>query len=80
MKSSLVSVSALVFSLLKNEWKFEEGWLVVDYIMENLMISTWDNSTCKKWNSFRNNIGKKEETSSNKIVTLTERNGLIILL
>ena len=40
MKSRLVSVSALVFSLLKNEWGFEEYWLVVDNIMETLMIST----------------------------------------
>ena len=40
MKSSLVSVSALVFSLLKNEWNSEEDWLVVEDMTETLMIST----------------------------------------
>ena len=36
-------------------------------MMENLMISTWEkNPTRKKRNSFRSNIGKKEETSANK--------------
>ena len=40
MKSSLVSVSALVFSLLKNEWNAEEDWLDLDDTTENLMIST----------------------------------------
>ena len=40
MKSSFVSVSALVFSLLKNERNFEEDWHVVDDMTENLMIST----------------------------------------
>ena len=40
MKSSLVSVSALVFYLLKNEWNVEEDWLVVDDMTETLMIST----------------------------------------
>ena len=43
IKSSLVFVSAFVFSLLKNEWKFEEDWLTEDDKMENLMISTWEN-------------------------------------
>ena len=28
--------------------------------------------TCKKWKSFSTNFGKKEETSANKRVTLTE--------
>ena len=48
MKSSLVSVSALVFYLLKNEWNTEEDWLVVDYMTETLIITTEEkNPTCK---------------------------------
>ena len=43
MKSSLVSVSSLVFSLLKNEWNVEEYWLAVENMMETVMISTWEN-------------------------------------
>ena len=41
------------------------------------MISTQEKSTCEKLKSFRSNIGKKEDTSANKMVTLTENNGLI---
>ena len=51
MKSILVSVSALVFYLLKNEWNVEEDWLVVDDMTETLMISTWEN-----FQSFKNEI------------------------
>ena len=40
MESSLVSVSALVFSLFENELNVEEYWLVVDYMILTLMIST----------------------------------------
>ena len=40
MKSSLVLVSAILFSLLKNEWNPEEDWLVAEDMTENLMIST----------------------------------------
>ena len=48
MKSSLVSVSVIVFSLLKNEWNVEEDWLVVDKMTETLMISTQEkNPTCE---------------------------------
>ena len=71
MKSSLVSVSALVFYLLNNEWSVEEDWLVVDDMAETLMISTKEKQTCKKWKSFRSNIGKKEDTPANKTVTLS---------
>ena len=35
-------------------------------------------STCKKWNSFRSNIGKKEGTSANKTIILTKKSCLII--
>ena len=49
IKSSLVSVSALVFSLLKNELNVDEDWLVEDDMTETLMISTEEeHSTCKK--------------------------------
>ena len=40
MESSLVLASALLFSLLKNEWNVEEDWLVVDNMTETLMISS----------------------------------------
>ena len=74
MKSSLFSVSALVFYLLKSEWNVEEYWIVVDDITETLMISTQENnSTRKKWKGFRSNIGKKEDTLANKTATLTEK-------
>ena len=40
IKSSLVSVSALVFYLLKNEWNAEEDWIAIYDMTETLMIST----------------------------------------
>ena len=74
MKLSLVSVSALVFYLLKNEWNVKEDWLVVDDMMEKFNnINSRKNSTCKKWKSFGSNIGNKEDTLANKNATLTEK-------
>ena len=40
MKSRLVSVSVLVFTLLKNELNVEEDWLMVYDMAETLIIST----------------------------------------
>ena len=48
MKSSLVYISELIFSLLKNKWNFEEDWPVEDEIMGNLMISTLEKSQLVK--------------------------------
>ena len=80
MRSSLVSVYAPVFYLLKNEWNFEENWLAEDDMMKIYNdINLRKFSACKKWNSFRSNIGKKEGTSANNTVTLTEKNGLICI-
>ena len=52
IKSSLVSISALVFSSLKKEWNFEEDWLVVDYMMETLIISTQEIFKLYEMNGF----------------------------
>ena len=49
MTSSLVLVSALVFSLLKSEWNVEEYWLMVDNTTETLMISTWEKIELREW-------------------------------
>ena len=38
----------------------------------NLMISTEEKSTCRKWKSFRSNVGKKEYTLANKTATLNK--------
>ena len=40
IQSSLVSVSALVFYLFKNEWNTEEYWIAIDNMTKTLMIST----------------------------------------
>ena len=72
MKSSLVLVSALVFSLLKNEWNFEEDWLAEDDIIEISAISTWEKNQLVN-NNKKGYIGKKEEISTNKTIILTEK-------
>ena len=51
MKSILVSVSALVFLLFKNEWNAEEDWHVVDDIMKTLII----------WNEEKTQLVKMKE-------------------
>ena len=40
IKSSLVSVSAIFFSLLKSELNVEEYWLVVEDMTKTLIISS----------------------------------------
>ena len=52
MKSSLVSVSALVSSLLENELNDEWDWLVLDDMTETLMISTWETFQLVKMKEF----------------------------
>ena len=72
MKSSLVSIYVLVFSLLKTDeilnkidlrkatwWKFND--------INLRKISTY------KMKEFISNVGKKEEKSANKTITLTEK-------
>ena len=81
MKLSLVLVSELVFYLLKNEWNVEEYWLVVDGMTETLGISTEEeNSTGKKWKSFRSNVGKKEDTLENETAMLIEKESDLIYI
>ena len=73
MKSILVSVSALVFFLFKNERNVKEDWLVVNDMTISLTISTEEtNSTCENFKSFRSGFGKKEYALANKTATLTE--------
>ena len=53
MKSSLISVSALVLYLLKIEWHIEEDWLVVDDMTETLMIQTQEKIELVKMKEFQ---------------------------
>ena len=77
IKSSFVSVSAHVFSLLNNKWYFDNDWLAEYHMMENVWCQLEKISARKKWKSFSSNIGKREIALTNKTVTLTEKNGYI---
>ena len=42
IESIFVSISADAFSLLNNEWSFDNDWLAEAETMKNINISTWD--------------------------------------
>ena len=67
IKSRSVSVSAHAFSLLNNEWKFDNDWLAEADLMKNIMISTWEEIiTHKYWKVFSSNIVSKKATLSGR--------------
>ena len=52
IKSSLVSVSAIVFTSLINKWSVGGGLILVDEMMETWIISTWEISQILKMKEF----------------------------